>query len=196
MNLKTQILGIVGAAALSLALVAPTLAETATTTVAAGTMAVTATNATLTGATFSFTANSTASTTGTGGSAMVLTIKDDRGTKAGWQVQLQQTAAYAFVDVTGASTTSSLVGSTTTGFLSATAPTVTAATGNPGQGTTGITSSAATLSTTAQNVVVASLGNGAGYYDASTPLSVNVPAKTAAGNYNATVTASYVGTAP
>jgi hypothetical protein len=181
MNLKTQILGIVGAAALSLTMVAPAFAQTATTTVNPGTLSASIGSATLSSATYSNTAAGTV--TGT----MQVTVDDARGTDAGWTVNI---SSGNFVH--GTDTTKTIAA---TNFSQpAAASNVTLVAGNDAATTVRAKAPGANLGT-AYAVLDALAGNGDGKYTADVGVSLNVPAKTPTGTYNATVTMT-TGAAP
>jgi hypothetical protein len=194
-SLKTRTLGLIGAAALSLTMVAPALADTATTTVtgAADVSAIIGGSPTLTlsgGGSPIYQHTGTQTVSGD----FSIEVDDARGTDAGWTVSV---SASDFVDNRGTpvDTTDDRTIDAGTNFDQSSASVVTHVAGDPASGVTP-TANPATLNLETGYVVLgATAGNGSGSYTATMPVSLTIPAQTLVGSYSSTVTVT-VGTAP
>lgn len=171
MNLRNQILGIAGAAALSLGIASSAFAQTATTTVAGGTLSASISNAALSGVNYSF------STAQTSTGAFTLTVDDSRGTASGWNVVVSASNFASGTD-TIANTNFSL-GTVATPVI--TGGQAVSATGGP----RAVQPTVATLDA-ARKVISADAGFGEGSYTQNLPVSLAIAAGTNAGTYTST----------
>lgn len=181
MNLKTQILGIVGAAAMTLAIASPAFAQDATNvTVTGGELTITNPLA----ADFAGAAITGAAQTTTAALA-AFSVSDLRGTGDGWHVTAQATQFS-----TGGVTPITLAANS----LTMSEPTV-AANGTTSPNPT-VNAGPYTIDGAAVSVASAAVDTGMGTYDFSaTTLTLSLPANVKAGTYSSTVTVSAV-TAP
>jgi hypothetical protein len=178
---KAKALGLVGAAALSLTLVAPAMAaDSVTTNVTPGSRSASVADLALGAVAYSHTA-------GTKTGTMVLTADDSTGSNAGWNVTIQS-SAFVWSAGTGGASTGTNIPAANFSLTSAAAPVSTAGqavdTGGPKVPTT---SPVGTLDT-ARKVVQADASFGNGTYTQDLGVSLAIPAQSAAGAYTGTLT--------
>lgn len=180
---KAKVLGLVGAAALSLAVALPALAidNTVTTNVTPGTRTASIADLGLGSVAYSH-------TTGTKTGTMTLTADDSTGSNAGWNVTIQS-SAFVWSAGTGGAASGTNIPAANFSLTSAAAPVSTA--GQAVDVTAGpkvpATSPVGTLDS-ARKVVQADIAFGNGTYTQALGVSLSIPAQSAAGTYTGTLT--------
>lgn len=190
---KYRVLALAGAAALSLTIVVPALADpvTVTTTVPTGTISATLAASALTGAIYPATGASTATLTTT------LTVDDPtggtNGTNTGWNVTLQQTGDFSCLNCTyqGSGTNTFVTIAKTNMSLSA-AGSIALVAGQAIDATNGPSAPAAPPvglgGASAVKVITAADDYGNGRYTESIGFSLSIPQFTRPGNYSGIMT--------
>lgn len=176
--LSRALLGLVGAAAITASVVAPSLAANDVTQVINGNGSLSASiaSAAMTPINYS---NTLVTTTG----GLNMSVSDPRGTAAGWNVTIASTA---FV-YGGSSTIGQDIPSTGFSITAVGSPVFVAGQPINTSGPLAVSAGAASLNT-ARKTITAGVGSGSGQYTQALPVSLVVPAYSQIGTYTAVLT--------